>query len=402
MQLLSLYRAALQSVRGERVVAAHLHQHPLPGEWAVVSLGKAAASMALGAQKALAGQIHSGLVITKYGHGEPRLDAARWQQLESGHPLPDANSLVAGEALLHYLDTLPQGLPLLFLLSGGASALAEALPEGVDPETLARVNGWLLGAGLSIGEMNAVRMRLSRIKGGRLLQHLGERRCVQLMISDVPGDDPAIIGSAPLMRPQSAPLPSHLPPWLDSLLERCAQPPASASARVESHIIASNEAARLAAAAAAREMGLRVHDHPGHFQGSCESLAREFVSTLCRGGPGIYLWGGESSVHLPATPGRGGRNQHLALLAALEMEARPGCLLLVAASDGSDGPTTDAGALVDGATIRRGVQEGFEPERALRCADSGRFLEASGDLVETGPTGTNVMDIVIGWRVDAD
>lgn len=404
-QLLSIYQAALQRVNGERAMVHYLDSHPLQGEWAVVAIGKAAAAMALGAQGALSTRLHSGLVITKYGHTDPRLEGAKWQVVESGHPLPDANSLAAGGALFSFLDALPDNVPLLFLLSGGASALVEALPEGMELDQIEQVNQWLLSSGLAIGEMNAIRKRLSRIKAGRLAHHLRGRRCLQLLISDVPGDDPATIGSAPLVADTPASLPETLPDWLRRLLSQAEPAPAADDAcfdGVETQIIASNDLARRAAADTAVAMGLSVIDHPGHFEGRAETLARAFVERLQASAPAIHLWGGESSVVLPAQPGRGGRNQHLALAAAGLLAGSDDCLFLAAGTDGSDGPTEEAGALVDGETLTRGEEEGASAEAALRGADSGRFLEASGDLIETGPTGTNVMDLVIGWKWDAD
>jgi hydroxypyruvate reductase len=344
-------------------------------------------------------------VITKYGHSDPRLQGETWRVLECGHPLPDENSLAAGATLLEYLDSLPDGLPLLFLLSGGASALVEALPEGLDLTALERVNNWLLGSGLAIGEMNTVRKRLSRIKGGRLARHLRGRRCLQLLISDVPGDDPATIGSAPLYPATEGALPENLPDWLMHLLEGSETAPVAADSvfdTIETQVIASNDQARHAAAQAAAAMGLTVTDYPGHFQGRVEQLATKFVAELSTSAPGLHLWGGESSVVLPPGPGRGGRNQHLALAAACLLAGRERCLLLAAGTDGSDGPTEEAGALVDGMTVKRGEEEGMSAEKALLEADSGRFLEASGDLIETGPTGSNVMDLVIAWSWDED
>ncbi|MFO7594459.1 MAG: glycerate-2-kinase family protein, partial [Pseudomonadota bacterium] len=217
-RLLSLYQTALRRVNGERAVEHYLNANPLQGEWAVIAIGKAAPAMAMGAQRHLGGRLHSGLVITKYGHADPRLYTGNWRQLESGHPLPDENSLAAGEALLEYLAELPVDTPLLFLLSGGASALAEALPEGAGLADLKRLNDWLLASGLGIGEMNAIRKRLSRSKGGRLVRNLRGRRCLQLLISDVPGDDVATIGSGPLQPAPEKPLPDSLPDWINQLL----------------------------------------------------------------------------------------------------------------------------------------------------------------------------------------
>jgi len=401
-QLLQIYQAALQAVAGDRAVAAWLRANPLEGEWALVAIGKAAAAMARGAQQVLCNRVQRGLVITKHGHSDPRLAPTRFIQLESAHPVPDESSLAAGEALLQFLEELPADVPLLFLVSGGASALVEVLPEGMDAGRLVELNLWLLGSGLPIGQMNAIRKRLSRIKGGRLAPYLKGRRCVQLLISDVPGDDPAVIGSGMLVPDSAVKLSQEeLPSWLDVLLQS-AEPAPSADApffrTIETHIIAGNEQARRAAAARAGELGVTVHDHPDHFQGDAELLAERFSDELLGGAPGIHLWGGESSVRLPAEPGRGGRSQHLALAAARHLAGRDNVLLLAAGTDGSDGPTGDAGALVDGGTVRRGEEEGGSATEVLARCDAGSFLELSGDLIETGPTGTNVMDLVIGWR----
>lgn len=406
-RLLQLYRLALDAVAGEAAVLRHLQCHPLPPAdqpCAVIAIGKAAAAMALGAQQALGGRLRTALVITKEGHSEPRLDARRVVQLESGHPLPDARSLAAGDSLLEFLATLPADEPLLFLLSGGASALVEVLPPGVSAAQLGELNRWLLGSGLGIAEMNALRTRLSLIKGGGLIPHLKGRPCRQLLLSDVPGDALSVIGSGPLIPPPqpavSTALPVALPPWLQQLIDSRLPVPAAAirGANIDSHLIATNGMARAALVSAAEQMGLALHHHPDHFEGDAEELAAQFCAELLDGPAGLYLWGGESSVRLPAHPGRGGRNQQLALAAARYLSGHDNLLLLAAGTDGSDGPTEDAGALVDGGTIQRGEWEGLAALDALQRADAGYFLEVSGDLIQTGPTGTNVMDLVIAWK----
>ncbi len=369
-QLLKLYKTALDAASGEQAVSKYLTSNPFPN-CSLIAIGKAAASMTMGAQKALGDKLRTGLVITKHGHTDPRLDSSRITQLESAHPVPDEGSLSAGKALLEFLDNLPDDEPLLFLLSGGASALVEVLPDGMSADDLAELNRRLLASGKSISEMNAERKALSQIKGGKLIPFLKGRRCLQLLISDVPGDDLAVIGSGPLI---------------------------GEGGNIDSHILASNGMARDALIAAAQQLGVTVHDHPGHFEGDVETLAAQFCDELLNGPEGLYVWGGESSVVLPLNPGRGGRNQHLALLAARYLAGHDNLLLLAAGTDGSDGPTGEAGALVDGGTAQRGEWEGVSVVDALENADSGRFLEASGDLVETGPTGTNVMDLVIGLK----
>lgn len=397
-QLLRLFRIALQAVSGERAVAQYLQEHFCRPACSVVAIGKAAASMARGAEQVLGDRIRSGLVITKPGHGNAALNSAIFLQLEGGHPLPDEHSLVAGEALLRFLADLPEGEPLLFLLSGGASALVEVLPEGMSLPQLRELNRWLLASGLAIGEMNTIRRRLSRIKGGKLIPHLRGRPCLQLLISDVPGDVPEVIGSGPLFpQPDSGPVSTALPQWLAELLAAPHEKTVEVS-NIESHIIASNDTAREALVAAAKKAGLPVIDHPTHFQGDTAELAAEFCSELLQGSEGLYVWGGESSVTLPGHPGRGGRNQQLALLASRYLAGHERLLLLAVGTDGSDGPTEDAGALVDGGTVQRGEWEGLSAIDATERCDAGTFLEASGDLIQTGPTGTNVMDLIVAWK----
>ncbi len=398
-QLLQLYQVALHAVSGEETVARFLQKHPVAEHCSLIAIGKAAAAMAKGAERAAGEQLRWGLVITKHGHGVPVLDRAKYRQLESSHPIPDESSLAAGKALLDFLEQLPEGEPLLFLLSGGASALAEVLPAGMTAQQLAKLNGWLLASGLSIEEMNAIRKRLSRIKGGKLIPYLKGRPCLQLLISDVPGDEMAVIGSGPLIA-EKAPvvIKTALPEWLRDLLSRQATPEPTLSDDISSHIIASNERAREAVGAAVRQLGVNVVEHHGDFQGDAVELAAQFCNELLTGPAGIYVWGGESSVVLPEQPGRGGRNQQLALAAARHLAGHENLLLLAAGTDGSDGPTEDAGALVDGGTVLRGEWEGLDALDAIEAANAGSFLEASGDLVQTGPTGTNVMDLVIAWK----
>lgn len=404
-QLLGFYHAALVRVNGRRVVGEYLEAHPLSGNWAVVAIGKAASAMAEAAKQALVGQLHSGLLITRHGYADPLPENSPWQIMESGHPLPDEASLKAGEALLQFLDNLPDDLSLLFLLSGGASALAEVLPDEISLDDLIRVNEWLLASGLEIGQMNAVRRHLSRIKGGQLARHLHGHHCLQLLISDVPGDNPAVIGSAPLYPVTDIPTPDNLPEWLTTLLPHAGLIPHaddSLFAPIETRIVADNGLALRTIREQAEMQGIPVYLHPDHFHGQATELAKRFVRSLMDGPPGLYLWGGESSMTLPPLHGHGGRSQHLALAAATLLAGHDDILLLAAGTDGSDGPGEVAGALVDGDTIQRGEAEGLSSRMALASADSGTFLAASGDLIETGPTGSNVMDLVLGWKRDRD
>jgi hydroxypyruvate reductase len=193
-------------------------------------------------------------------------------------------------------------------------------------------------------------------------------------------------------------VPGEFSHWLDSAAP-APSPGDPAFANLEYRIVARPADARIAAADAARELGYSALQHTELLRGDAEQAGRSLAAQVRGGEIGtVQAWGGETTVTLPARPGRGGRNQSLALAAAIDLAGCDGCLLLAAGSDGSDGPTDDAGALVDGATVQRGSGEGLDANRCLATADAGSFLAASGDLVTTGPTGTNVMDLVLGLR----
>lgn len=366
----------------------------------MVAIGKAASSMLQGALDVLP---HAcALLITKDGHVPPALlQHAGVEVIVAGHPLPDTRSLVAGRRVLEFIATSPQDRPLLFLLSGGASSLVEVLPQGVNLEDWQRVNAWLLASGLDIHAMNRVRKRLSCIKGGRLLEYLDGRPARVLMISDVPGHDPASIGSGLLSPSRAAPLPDDLPPWLCELLDRAPLMPAHDDprwARVEARILAGNATALDGAVQAAMCLGVPVHRHEDFLQGDAAEVGARLARELIAMPPGLHVWGGETTVQLPDAPGLGGRNQHLALSAALALDGQAGMTLLAAGTDGTDGVTHAAGACVDGATAQAIRAAGVDPVQALKSADSYTALTAVDALLHTGPTGTNVMDVVLAYK----
>ena len=395
--LLTIYRAALAAVAGDRVVRRWLGEHPQPEPMGLVAIGKAGEQMAAGALAVAGAGVSAGLAIIKAGQRQGLLEPFPVVEvIESDHPVPGPASLAAGRALLRFIEDQPARRKLLFLLSGGASSLVEVPEPGVDLALLRRTNEWLLGSGLDIARMNAVRQRLSAIKGGKLLRWLRDRPVEVLLISDVRGDDPAIIGSGLLCPPEEVPGLPRLPPWLAGSL------PPSRTVTLPPpphHLVATLGQALAAAAEKARETGLPVHLDPDYLEGDAREQGEAFARFLLEAPPGIHLKGGETTVRLPPHPGRGGRNQHLALAAARIIAGRPGILVLAAGTDGSDGPTDDAGALVDGGTLERGRLHGLDAEEMLLSADSGTFLEAAGDLVQTGPTGTNVTDLLIGLKL---
>lgn len=401
--LLAILQAALARVNGRGCVQRYLQTHPQTTPIYLIAMGKAAVAMSRGAIDVLEDAIHDGLVITKHGHGE----TLPWSCLTTGHPLPDASSLSAGDELLRFISCIPVDGRVLVLLSGGASALVERLPDGVGLEQLQALNHWLLGVGFDIHACNDVRKRVSLIKGGRLASLLAPRSVLCLTISDAPDNDPGVVGSGPLVADSRLSTPStfvaNAPDFVRELIDKAPPAPGAndpAFASIETVIVATLDDAKRAAAAAAASYGYRPIVEPEFVSGDACTAGTQLARTLCNGGSGVvHVWGGETQVVLPPDPGRGGRNQSLALAAAIELAGRGNIFFLAAGTDGTDGPGDDAGALVDGATVARGKSNVLDALTALQRADAGSFLQASGDLLRTGPTGTNVMDIMMGLKV---
>lgn len=379
--LLDLYRVALDAVDGTLAVQRSLRRapgfltsHPAqPAQWQAFAVGKAAASMWCGAQAALGQALGRSLVIVP--DGDPyaaRAQAAGAEVLHAAHPVPDARSVAAGARLLEAVAALPADVLPLFLVSGGSSSLVEVPRAGATLEQIRATGAAGLAAGLPIATLNRQRAALSRLKGGGLTQALGARPALALFISDVPDDDTAVIGSGLL----------------------AVQP----GDRVERRIVASLEQALAAIEGAAQQRGVAVLRESQRLAGEAAGQGSRLAARLGAGPAGLLLAGGETTVTLPSNPGRGGRCQQLALAAALELAGRDGLALLACGTDGVDGASGDAGAVVDGGSCARIGDAGLDPRRQLAAADAGTALEAAGDLVHTGPTGTNVCDIVMGLK----
>lgn len=361
----AIWRAGVAAVDGYAAVARSLAASAdteRPDR--ILAVGKAAAAMTRSALD------HYGpvpaLVVTKDGHGADLPGSI--DLIEASHPVPDARSLTAGRTLRQAVEAMPEGSALLLLVSGGASALAEDPAGNLGLEELIERNRALLASGQDITAMNAQRRQWSRIKGGGLLEHFRGRRAVTLAISDVPQDDIAVIGSG----------------IGDFGGERRFD--------YSAQIVASNAHARAAAAAEAEARGLSVLANEETLYGDVSVLARSLGSRLRAMPAGVIILGGEPTVVLPPDPGQGGRNQALALELAREIAGIADLVVVVGGTDGTDGPTDAAGGIVDGRTWAAGGKA------ALKRADSGSFLEARGALLRTGPTGTNVMDLMIAQR----
>ncbi|MDQ7849854.1 MAG: glycerate kinase [Armatimonadota bacterium] len=379
--------------------------------------GKAAAAMAAALEHLLGPRVTGGVVSVKYGHTVP---TSRVRVLQAGHPLPDAAGVAAAEEVLALArEAGPYDL-VLVLISGGGSALLTAPAEGVTLEDKSAVTRLLLAAGAPIGELNAVRKHLSRIKGGHLARALAPARSVALILSDVLGNPLDVIASGPtvpdpttfgqaleVLRRRN--LMEAVPAAVREVLQRGAagrlpetpKPGDPVFALTRAAIIGDIRQALEAAAEEARAQGFR----PVLLSASIEGEARVVGAALGRmarearagrfGPPPVcLLQGGETTVTVRGQ-GRGGRNQEVALGAALEVAGMPGVLVLSAGTDGTDGPTDAAGAVADGTTLRRAEALGLDPHDALARNDAYPFFAALGDLLITGPTLTNVNDLML-------
>jgi len=404
----AVFGQALDSVAGDAAVLSALQQQQFGERVHVLAIGKAADSMVNGALAGLNGKISRALVVTKYGHaGELIREDPRIIVHESAHPVPDQASLDAGRQVMDFLSTVPDNDELLVLLSGGASALLEVLPDGMALEDLSRLTDYLLGSGMDITQMNQVRRSVSCVKGGRLAQCLSGGRVRQYLISDVPGNRLQDIGSGPLAESSDSEeliKALALPEWIEEFRRWVPAVPGPEQiklAAIDSRVVASAEIAKQAAVDSAKALGFVVHESKGHLHNEVSDNAEMIAKTLLdpSSQQGIYVWVGESTLVLPGNPGRGGRNQHLAAL-LIPRIAGHNITVLCGATDGTDGPTSDAGAVVDGQTQAAGIALGLDLNHHLNTADSGNYLEQVGALLTTGPTGTNVMDMVIALKPD--
>jgi glycerate 2-kinase len=403
--LLKMMSKALLQVNGRQRVSQWLAANKRDVEriW-VIAIGKAAESMYQGAADHFADQLQGALVISKYGHitHAHSLADGKVRCMEAGHPYSDENSLKAGSLLLEFIDSIPACAPVLFLISGGASSLVEVVPKHVSASDLYKFNEWLVAQGWPIHIMNACRKSVSLIKAGRLARQLGNRPVTQLLISDVPHNDISVIGSGLLAaEPADGPSLPVLPAWVTRMQTGItAQPEEDATcfSNIQSNVIADNKLLRDAVAALAIENQIVVQVNES-IEGEIHTIGENIAHQLKHGKQGCYIWGGEGVIKLPDNPGKGGRCQALALEVACHLQGCNAVFLLAAGSDGTDGPGDIAGALIDGQTLVRGTDAGLDEKLARQHADAGTFLAASGDLIDTGPTGTNVMDLVVGLKI---
>lgn len=429
---LKIFTAGVRAVQPRYLLPGHIqwqqntlrlgNQSWAPGEvdkLFVIGAGKASAAMAREAEAILGNRIHDGVVVTKYKHGFP---LKKIRCIEAGHPVPDDMSVQAGREIVRLLRTAGEKDVVLALISGGASALMVDCPPGVVLSDLQQVFNLLLQCGADITEMNVVRKHLSAgIKGGQLTRTAWPATLVNFIISDVIGDPLSSIASGPTVPDASTfsdawnilrhyqlidRLPASIIRWLQSgLNKQVDETPKPGDAIFEktiNQLIGTNRTALEAAVAAARELQYTPVVLTHALQGEASQKAQELVTQLLQYDgpkPACLLLGGETTVTIKGN-GNGGRNQEFALAAlqALQTNWPAGKSLPVivsAGTDGTDGPTDAAGAVVDEGVLQAAQKAGLDANAFLANNDAWHFFHATGGLVVTGPTYTNVMDIIV-------
>jgi hydroxypyruvate reductase len=359
--LRGLFRAAIAAA-DPAVVLAHQLPPPGPARNIVIGAGKAAAAMAAALEAAWGDGDYEGVVVTRYGHAVP---TTKIRVLEAAHPVPDDNSEKGARALLEAVAGLTDKDQVVALVSGGASALAVLPAAGLTLEDKKFINQALLKSGAPIATMNRIRKAVSGIKGGKLAAACGPAKLVTLAISDIPGDDPALIGSGPTFYEGA-----------------------------DFRLIATPAMALDSAAQFARERGVKCDILGDALEGESAELGREMAAkALAATGPVLLLSGGETGVTIgDQKPGRGGRNTEFLLSLAIALDGARNIFAIAGDTDGIDGTEDAAGAIVTPTTLARARAAGLNPSEMLKRHDSYSLFATNGDLVITGPTLTNVND----------
>ena len=398
--LLSLFEAAVAAADPANVVPPHLPSPP-PGRTLVLAAGKAAASMARAVERNWPAELE-GIAVTRYGHG---VDCERIEVVEAGHPLPDKAGQGAASRFLDAAAGLGPDDLLLFLLSGGASALLVEPQPGLNLADKRAINRSLLEAGAPIADMNCLRKHLSAIKGGRLAAAAAPARVVTLAISDVPGDDPAVIGSGPTAADPTTcadalaiadrygiVLPDVARKALEPGRWETVKPGDRLLARSDYVIVARPADALAAAEEKARKMDLDVANLGADLQGEARDLGAAHAALARRNAPGVLISGGEATVTAHAPDGVGGPNLEYLLALALALDGMPNVHAIACDTDGLDGSADAAGAVIGPDTLARARAAGMDPPDMLARHHSYEFFRQLGHLVVTGPTRTNVND----------
>jgi len=418
--LRAMFDAAVAAAQPALCVARHLPP-ATKGRIIVIGAGKASAAMARAVEDQWQGPL-SGLVVTRYGYAVP---CNRIEIVEAAHPVPDAAGEGAARRLLQLVNGLSADDLVLCLISGGGSSLLPLALPGLTLADEQALNRALLASGASIGEMNCVRRHLSAIKGGRLAAACRPARVLNLLLSDVPGDDPIDIASGPtvadpttcadalaILRRYAIDVPSRALDLLESAEGESLKPGDPRLPSIDTRFIATPQMALEAAAAVAREAGLTPHILGDAIEGEARDVAKTMAGIarqVARRGqpfepPCVLLSGGETTVTVRGR-GRGGRNVEFLLALAIALDGAPGIHALAGDTDGVDGEEEIAGALLAPDTLARAWAQGLRPRDRLDDNDGHGFFAALDDSVVTGPTLTNVNDfraIVIDGRCTGD
>lgn len=410
--LRQLFDRAIFATNPEYLMQKFLPLKP-KGKTIVVGAGKSAAQMALTLEtlweKAGYGQLE-GAVVTGYGYG---IKTRNIDVLEASHPLPDKNGLKATKKLIALVDNLSEDDLVIALISGGGSALLPAPPSFQTLNDEIEINAALLRSGAPIGAMNTIRKHLSRIKGGRLAEYAAPARVVSFIVSDIPGDIAAHVASGPtvpdwstrfdalkLIEQYQINLPQNAIAFLNSDAANAPKPNNPLFEKNEIHIVASAEKSLEAAAAYARNQGLNAIILSDSIEGEAKDIAlmhaaiARYVALKNQPfeKPVILLSGGETSVTIAGSHGKGGRNSEFLLAFAIAIQGEEAITALAADTDGIDGSEDNAGAFCDGQTLLRLKQSGVDATQSLIAHDAWTAFHKINDLLVTGPTGTNVND----------
>lgn len=401
--LRALFEAAVAAARPELCVPDALPDVTATnGRVIVVGAGKAAASMARAVEDTWTDVPLTGLVVTRYGHTVP---CKRIEVVEASHPVPDAAGEAAAKRILDMVRGLSEADLVLCLISGGGSALLSLPAPGITLADKQAVNSALLKSGATISEMNCVRKHLSAIKGGRLARAVAPARLVTLTISDVPGDDPAVIASGPtvpdpttyadvraIVAKYALDLPDGVAARIASGDDETPKPGDACFNNTELSMVAAPIQSLEAAARVARDAGYAVDILGDAIEGEARDVAAEQAALARRTRPGtVLLSGGETTVTVRGN-GRGGRNAEFSLALALALDGAPGISAIACDTDGIDGTEDNAGCIVRPDTLSKARAGGVDAEARLADNDAYGFFQALGDLVVSGPTLTNVND----------
>jgi glycerate 2-kinase len=407
--LASLFDAAVAAADPRKALAAHLPERP-KGRTVVIGAGKGAAQLAAAFEDLWDGPLE-GVVVTRYGYA---CATRQIRVLEAAHPVPDKAGLAASDALFQAVAGLGPDDLVVALICGGGSALLAAPAEGLTLDDEVDLNRALLASGAPIGAMNAIRKQVSRIKGGRLAAAAHPAPVVSLIVSDVPGDDPAQVASGPTVpdavgraaalkavRDHSITLPDRIARHLETAPEDAPGPDDPRFAGHVVKVIASAARSLDAAADVARAAGVSAVILSDAIEGEAREVARmhgAIAREVARRGrpftsPVVMLSGGETTVTIRGAHGRGGRNSEFMLSLAREIEGCAGITALAADTDGIDGSEDNAGAFADGQTVAQMRAAGLDPAALLAGHDAYSAFDAIDALFVTGPTGTNVNDL---------